>query len=99
MMDWAETFAFTAPPAPTFRSRVMRISPSTWPSMRTSSSPDSSPTILILGPITHGEELERATGGGGAAALGRWGGGGGSAGFVSGFPKSDMVPPGQAGGV
>src|SRR5438093_58245 len=97
MMDWAATFAFTTPPAPTRRSRVMRISPSIWPSTSTSSSPDSSPTILILGPITQAEELGRAMGGAGAA-LGRGGGGGGSAGLVSGFPKSDMVPPGQAGG-
>src|SRR5438093_6869350 len=75
----------------------MRISPAIWPSTSTSSSPDSSPTILILGPITQAEELGRAMGGAGAA-LGRGGGGGGSAGLVSGFPKSDMVPPGQAGG-
>src|SRR5438552_10569502 len=93
MIDWAATFAFTTPPAPTRRSRVMRISPSIWPSTSTSSSPESSPTILILGPITHGEELGRATEGGATGADGRWGGGAGSAGFVSGFPKSDIGPP------
>src|SRR5207245_262863 len=104
MIDWASTVAFTTPWAPTRRSRVMRICPSTLPSTTTSSSPVISPLTTVFAAIKHvpgftAAVVAAARSLSGAGPLVGLVVGGASAGFESGsFPKIPMVPPGGSSG-